>query len=146
MDEANEQLPSWSKVKGFKLLNAHLTVANGLLNSQLKVNRVKVNEVFSTEIDSLYGEELSFSSEFVGAQGLRPSNSQFVGANGDSPVIRSDVPWNVYTMVRNLIKTNILWKPIKDYIVSSWFVPWKLEKTSDSEQLESEITTETQIS
>ncbi len=64
VDEANKRLPSWSKVKGFQLVNAELTVANGLLNPNLKVNRAKVNAIFATEINALYGEEsLRLSSE-----------------------------------------------------------------------------------
>jgi long-chain acyl-CoA synthetase len=54
VDEANEQLPRWSKVQQFQLLNAPLTVANGLLNPSLQVNRAKVNEVFAREIEALY--------------------------------------------------------------------------------------------
>jgi long-chain acyl-CoA synthetase len=54
VDEANEQLPRWSKVQQFQLLNAPLTVANGLLDASLRVNRAKVNEVFAREIEALY--------------------------------------------------------------------------------------------
>ncbi|WP_019503606.1 long-chain fatty acid--CoA ligase [Pleurocapsa sp. PCC 7319] len=65
VDNANQQLPSWSKVKRFQLLNAHLTIANGLLLPNMTVNRAKVNEVFAREIDALYGEETILSSELV---------------------------------------------------------------------------------
>ena len=65
VDDANQQLPSWSKVKRFQLLNAHLTIANGLLSPNMTVNRAKVNEVFAKEIDALYGEEAILSSELV---------------------------------------------------------------------------------
>ncbi len=122
VDDANQQLPSWSKVKGFKLLNAHLTIENGLLDSRLKVDRNLVNEMFRTEIDSLYGEELSLSSEFV-------------EANCHSPVVRS---WEF--VVRSLVKTKLFWKHLKSYIPLSSVLP-----TTNSEELESEITTETQI-
>jgi long-chain acyl-CoA synthetase len=80
VDEANEQLPRWSKVQQFQLLNAPLTVANGLLNPSLQVNRAKVNEVFAREIEALYefgirpkglAPEVASSSEF----GVR--NSEF---------------------------------------------------------------------
>jgi long-chain acyl-CoA synthetase len=67
VDEANEQLPRWSKVQQFQLLNAPLTVANGLLDASLQVNRAKVNEVFAREIEALYEFGVS-SSEF----GVRP--------------------------------------------------------------------------
>lgn len=63
VDDANQQLPIWSKVKRFQLLNAHLTTANGLLHSNLTINRAKVNEIFAREIDTLYGEESIKSSE-----------------------------------------------------------------------------------
>jgi hypothetical protein len=72
VDEANEQLPRWSKVQQFQLLNAPLTVANGLLDASLQVNRAKVNEVFAREIEALYefgvrNSELVVSSfEFKG--------------------------------------------------------------------------------
>jgi long-chain acyl-CoA synthetase len=67
VDEANEQLPRWSKVQQFQLLNAPLTVANGLLDASSQVNRAKVNEVFAREIEALYEFGVS-SSEF----GVRP--------------------------------------------------------------------------
>jgi long-chain acyl-CoA synthetase len=62
VDEANEQLPRWSKVQRFRLIEAHLTLDNGLLQPNLTVNRAKVNEIFATEIDALYGESI-LSSE-----------------------------------------------------------------------------------
>ena len=62
VDEANEQLPRWSRVKQFVLINARFTVDNQLLQPNLKVNRARVNEVFAAEIDALYGDEKS--SEF----------------------------------------------------------------------------------
>ena len=72
VDEANEQLPRWSQVKRFQLVHADLSVANGLLHQNLKVNRAKVNEIFATEIDALYGEEtLRFSSEIVTSSKLK---------------------------------------------------------------------------
>ena len=65
VDEANQQLPRWSQVKQFGLVNAKLTVANGLLQQNFQVNRAKVNKQFATEINALYGEEtLRLSSEF----------------------------------------------------------------------------------
>ena len=67
VDEANQQLPRWSQVKQFGLIDAEFTVANGL-QQNLKVNRAKVNEQFVTEINALYGE-IASSSEF----GIRSS-------------------------------------------------------------------------
>lgn len=69
VDEANEQLPQWSKVQQFQLLNAPLTVANGLLDASLRVNRAKVNEVFAREIEALYEFGVNKNSEF----GIRSS-------------------------------------------------------------------------
>lgn len=56
VNEANRALPSWSTVKRFKLISSALTVENGMLTPTLKVRRAKVEEIFSTEIDSLYSE------------------------------------------------------------------------------------------
>jgi long-chain acyl-CoA synthetase len=63
VDEANAQFPRWSKVQRFRLLKAHLTLDNGLLQTNLTVNRAKVNEILATEIDALYREESILSSE-----------------------------------------------------------------------------------
>jgi long-chain acyl-CoA synthetase len=63
VDQANERLPQWSKVQRFQLLDAPFTVANGLLNPSLQVNRAKVNEVFAREIEAFYEFGVS-SSEF----------------------------------------------------------------------------------
>jgi long-chain acyl-CoA synthetase len=62
VDQANEQLSRWSKVQRFQLIEAHFTLDNGLLNPNLTINRAKVNEIFATEIDALYGESI-LSSE-----------------------------------------------------------------------------------
>lgn len=56
VDDANQKLPSWSRVKGFRLVEGSLTVENGLLQPNLKINRAKVNQVFATEIEALYKE------------------------------------------------------------------------------------------
>ncbi|MBE9046020.1 long-chain fatty acid--CoA ligase [Pleurocapsales cyanobacterium LEGE 10410] len=64
VDEANEQLPRWSRVKQFGLLNADFTLDNQLLHPSLKINRAKVNEVFATEIDALYVAETVVNSQF----------------------------------------------------------------------------------
>ena len=61
VDEANEKLPIWSNVKQFQLVNAKLSVENGLLEPNLQVNRAQVNEIFAREINALYGEELTLS-------------------------------------------------------------------------------------
>jgi long-chain acyl-CoA synthetase len=78
IDRANEQLPRWSKVQRFQLLDAHLTVANGLLNPNMQVNRAKVNEVFVREIEALYGE-FSMSSELVVSSSELVQSFEFKG-------------------------------------------------------------------
>lgn len=54
IDEANCHLPYWSTVKRFQLVNATLTVENGLLTATGEVRRAKVSEVFAKELDVLY--------------------------------------------------------------------------------------------
>jgi hypothetical protein len=75
VDEANEQLPRWSKVQQFQLLNAPLTVANGLLDASSQVNRAKVNEVFAREIEALYEFGVRSSEFGVRPKGLAPLSS-----------------------------------------------------------------------
>ncbi|MGK7893413.1 MAG: long-chain fatty acid--CoA ligase [Xenococcus sp. (in: cyanobacteria)] len=57
VNQANQDLPSWSKVKRFQLVNGHFTVANGLLDADLRVRRAKVNQVFANAINTMYPEE-----------------------------------------------------------------------------------------
>ncbi|MEM9273383.1 MAG: hypothetical protein AAGA80_10545 [Cyanobacteria bacterium P01_F01_bin.143] len=57
VDAANQDLPSWSKVKRFQLVNGHFTVANGMLDEQFKVRRERVEQVFASEINAMYREE-----------------------------------------------------------------------------------------
>lgn len=54
VDEANCHLPHWSTVKKFQLINAMLTVDNGMLTLTQEVNRAKIIEVFAKEINSIY--------------------------------------------------------------------------------------------
>lgn len=56
VDTANCHLPYWATVKRFQLLNQPLTVENGLLTPDGRINRMEVNRVFATEIDALYGD------------------------------------------------------------------------------------------
>ena len=53
---ANQQLPNWSTVKRFRLVNSTLTLENGLLTPSLEVNRQHIEEVFATEIAAIYEE------------------------------------------------------------------------------------------
>jgi long-chain acyl-CoA synthetase len=59
VDEANCHLPHWSTVKKFQLINADLTVNNGMLTLTQEVNRAKVTEVFAKEINSFYQDSFS---------------------------------------------------------------------------------------
>jgi long-chain acyl-CoA synthetase len=57
VDEANCHLPHWSTVKKFRLINAKLTVENGLLTLNQEVNRSKILEVFAQEINAIYEDK-----------------------------------------------------------------------------------------
>jgi long-chain acyl-CoA synthetase len=68
IDAANCHLPYWSTVRKFKLMNAELTIENGLLKPDGTLNRVQVLETFAIEIAMLYGEiEQGKSEELVKA-------------------------------------------------------------------------------
>ena len=141
VNDANEKLPSWSKVKRLQLLNAHLTIENSLLDSRLKVNRAKVNEIFATEIDSLYGEtEVLPSPEF----GIRSSELKLIAIfKANSILIRHSVK----QLTRKIaVKAKLSWRHLKNYIALLSTMPWKLQKTTNSEELDSEITAETRTS
>ncbi|MDJ0733302.1 MAG: long-chain fatty acid--CoA ligase [Nostocaceae cyanobacterium] len=56
VDAANCHLPYWSTIKRFQLINAVLTVENGMLTPNQEVMRTKVLEVFSQQIDAIYEE------------------------------------------------------------------------------------------
>ncbi len=56
VEEANQILPSWSRVKRFRLIDSTLTMKNAMLMPIRKLRRTKVFEVFTTVIDSMYGE------------------------------------------------------------------------------------------
>jgi long-chain acyl-CoA synthetase len=57
IDAINCHLPYWATVKRFRLIDAELTVANGLLTEEQQINRAVVSERFSMAIDALYGEQ-----------------------------------------------------------------------------------------
>jgi long-chain acyl-CoA synthetase len=57
IDRANCHLPYWSTVRRFKLIDAHFTVENGLLNPDGTINRMQVFKAFADEIASLYENE-----------------------------------------------------------------------------------------
>ncbi len=58
VDAANCHLPYWSIVKRFRLINAELTIANGLLNAQQEIDRYQITQHFASELAALYGEAL----------------------------------------------------------------------------------------
>ncbi len=66
VDEANCHLPHWSTVKRFQLINATLTVENGMLTPNQQVKRALITEAFAQEIDAMYGD-----SEDKGTRGTR---------------------------------------------------------------------------
>ncbi|NJK50648.1 long-chain fatty acid--CoA ligase [Candidatus Gracilibacteria bacterium] len=57
VDEANCHLPYWSTVKRFAIVNATLSIENGMLSPTGEVIRAKIVETFAKEIDALYVEE-----------------------------------------------------------------------------------------
>ncbi|PZD72016.1 Long-chain-fatty-acid--CoA ligase FadD15 [Acaryochloris thomasi RCC1774] len=54
VDAANQTLPSWSTAKKFRLINASLTVANGLLTSTRQINREAFCAAFAADIEAMY--------------------------------------------------------------------------------------------
>ena len=54
VDEANCHLPYWSTVRRFAIVNATLTVENGMLAPTGEVRRAKILEAFAPEIEALY--------------------------------------------------------------------------------------------
>ena len=115
IDDANHQLPSWSKVKRFQLVDGNLTLENGLLDLSLKVKRAQVNDVFATEIDSLYGEtELQhFVSQPVFTKTFIKSFSRKI-----------------------IVRVKLLWRSLKNYLTLPSLSGWKLQNTPNSEELE----------
>jgi long-chain acyl-CoA synthetase len=57
VNAANCHLPYWATVKRFKLVNAELTIENGLLNAAGQLDRATVIKVFAKEIAALYSDE-----------------------------------------------------------------------------------------
>ena len=83
VDEANKQLPKWSQVKRFRLVNADISAIDRLLDQDLKISRGRLYEIFESEINALYGEgNLRLSSE------LGVDSSELISSvrkNQDSP-------------------------------------------------------------
>lgn len=58
VNAANCHLPYWATVKRFRLVNANLTIENGLLNALGQLNRAAVIKTFAKDIDALYRDDL----------------------------------------------------------------------------------------
>ncbi len=56
VDAANQTLPPWSMAKRFQLINATLTVENGLLTPTGQINREAIETAFTAQINALYAE------------------------------------------------------------------------------------------
>jgi long-chain acyl-CoA synthetase len=54
VDDANRKTPAWSTAKRFRLLNANLTMANGLLTPTRQLNREAICTAFADEIEAMY--------------------------------------------------------------------------------------------
>jgi long-chain acyl-CoA synthetase len=59
VDAANCHLPYWAIVKRFRLINADFTVENALLTPMQTIDRVRVSEVFASDIEALYRDDAS---------------------------------------------------------------------------------------
>ena len=166
VDEANQQLPRWSKVKRFQLIDADLNVANGLLQQNSKINRAKVNDRFAIEINTLYGEESALmESGLLTKQKARGENTLparsylprlnvlFWLINGIQslyPKLQTvlieaksiSVRHSLKRLTRKAaIRVKLLGKHLKNlknYITLPSTMPWKLpEENNNSEELES---------
>jgi long-chain acyl-CoA synthetase len=85
IDAINCHLPYWANVKRFLLIDAELTVENGLLSSAKQINRTAVIERFSREIDILYGEQdESKPKNRSKANNLEPETAQLDCADYDA--------------------------------------------------------------
>jgi long-chain acyl-CoA synthetase len=54
VDGVNQTVPAWSTVKRFRLIQATLTVANGLLTPTRQLNREAICAAFADEIEAMY--------------------------------------------------------------------------------------------
>ncbi|MGK7896437.1 MAG: long-chain fatty acid--CoA ligase, partial [Xenococcus sp. (in: cyanobacteria)] len=121
VEQANQDLPSWSKVKRFQLVNGHFTVANGLLDANLKVQRAKVNQVFANAINAMYPEE-------------KPVNTLSLETKSRLSV-RKLIPLVIRKLATQ--KTWLWLRSLKSHLtLSSISWRWKFQKTADSEELD----------
>lgn len=54
VEQGNDGMDQWSRVKRFRILPAHLSTENGLLTPTMKVRRGRVQEEFRDEIEEMY--------------------------------------------------------------------------------------------
>lgn len=121
VDAANQDLPSWSKVKRFQLVNGHFTVANGLLDAEFKVQRAKVNQVFAGAINAMYPEEkpaTMVSSDIKSRLSFR----EFICLVSRKVATKKTFIW-LRSLKSHLTLSSISWR-------------WKFQKTADSEELD----------
>jgi long-chain acyl-CoA synthetase len=57
VDKVNEDLPSWERIKKFKLLKEQFTIEGGELTPTLKLKRSVINKNHKATIDSIYVDE-----------------------------------------------------------------------------------------
>ncbi len=108
VDEANQQLPQWSKVKGFRLLDPNSFIAEELLRSDGKIDRSQVNRIFAAEIDALYGEE----TRSIEANGRSPVQKFGVSLKGYRFAYSSELAR--FKLLVNKFKS-LSWRVVQDY-------------------------------
>ena len=129
VDAANQNLPSWSKVKRFQLVNGHFTVANGLLDAKLKVRRAKVSEVFAHAINTMYGEDKPTTIVSLETN-RRKSFGTLIR------LVRSKVATKK-TWLWLQFRRDLLCEALKNNLnLSNFSWRWKFQKTADSEELD----------
>jgi len=92
VDTANCHLPYWATVKRFQLLNQPLTVENGLLTPDGRINRMEVNRVFATEIDALYGDGDAKPTKVSKDELATADSSPSVDSSEYPPVVAATCP------------------------------------------------------
>jgi len=65
VEAANEGMDPWSRIKRFKLIAEHLTPENEMLTPTMKVRRRRVQEHFSTDVETMYEEDVENRSDVV---------------------------------------------------------------------------------
>ncbi len=129
VNQANQDLPSWSKVKRFQLVNGHFTVANGLLDAELKVQRAKVSQVFANAINAMYPEEKPVTTLNLEAKSRKSFRTVI------RLVKRKLANQKTWLWLRS--RRDPLCEALKTHFtLSSISWRWKFQKTVDSEELE----------